>query len=168
MRVADAEALPFAPASFDLVWSWGVLHHTPRTEVAMAEVHRVLRTGGQFRGMIYHDRSWTAMMLTAEQIARQRTVRVTRRRAVADLLESPGTKLYSRREAEIMMRAVGFTDVKVRTTLGPGDLLSIRPSSRYRGTGMQLLWKAYPRPNVRLLGDRFGMNLMITATKPDR
>ncbi len=27
LRRIDAEALPFADGSFDLVWSWGVIHH---------------------------------------------------------------------------------------------------------------------------------------------
>lgn len=45
-----AEALPFAPASFDAVVSMDVLHHVPSEGLdgALEEVHRVLRPGGRF------------------------------------------------------------------------------------------------------------------------
>ena len=45
-RVADAEALPFEDASFDLVLGHAVLHHLPDLDRAFAEFHRVLRPGG--------------------------------------------------------------------------------------------------------------------------
>lgn len=61
LRVADAEALPFADGSFDLVYSWGVLHHTPDTERALREARRVLRPGGEARVMLYSRRSWFAL-----------------------------------------------------------------------------------------------------------
>ena len=47
----DAEALPFADASFDLVIGHAVLHHLPGLDRAMAEFHRVLRPGGTFAFM---------------------------------------------------------------------------------------------------------------------
>jgi SAM-dependent methyltransferase len=43
---ADAESLPFAEASFDLVLGHAVLHHLPDLEGAFSEFHRVLRPGG--------------------------------------------------------------------------------------------------------------------------
>ncbi|MBV9337884.1 MAG: class I SAM-dependent methyltransferase [Solirubrobacterales bacterium] len=43
---ADAEALPFAEHSFDLVLGHAVLHHIPHLERAFGEFHRVLRPGG--------------------------------------------------------------------------------------------------------------------------
>jgi SAM-dependent methyltransferase len=44
---ADAESLPFAEASFDLVLGHAVLHHLPNLERAFAEFHRVLAPGGR-------------------------------------------------------------------------------------------------------------------------
>jgi SAM-dependent methyltransferase len=44
---ADAEALPFADESFDLVLGHAVLHHLPDLERAFSEFHRVLRPGGR-------------------------------------------------------------------------------------------------------------------------
>ncbi len=50
---ADAERLPFADGSFDIVYSNGVLHHTEDTEQSLREVHRVLSPGGQAVLMLY-------------------------------------------------------------------------------------------------------------------
>jgi SAM-dependent methyltransferase len=45
--VADAESLPFAEQSFDLVLGHAVLHHIPDLDQAFREMYRVLRPGGQ-------------------------------------------------------------------------------------------------------------------------
>jgi SAM-dependent methyltransferase len=54
VRQANAEQLPFADASFDFVTSAGVLHHTPETRRAVAEIHRVLRPGGRAMISLYY------------------------------------------------------------------------------------------------------------------
>ena len=46
LAVGDAENLNFPDESFDKVYSWGVLHHSPDTPKAIAEVWRVLKRGG--------------------------------------------------------------------------------------------------------------------------
>lgn len=53
----DAETLPFENGSFDIVYSHGVIHHTPRTERVVSEIHRVLRPGGRAIVMVYHKSS---------------------------------------------------------------------------------------------------------------
>ena len=65
LKEGDAEHLPFSENSFDIVYSWGVLHHSPDTAQAFNEVYRVLRPGGTFRAMIYHRPSIVGLMLWA-------------------------------------------------------------------------------------------------------
>jgi len=55
---ADAEQLQLPDLSFDLVYSHGVLHHTPDAERAVLEIHRVLRPGGRAVVMLYHRHSY--------------------------------------------------------------------------------------------------------------
>jgi ubiquinone/menaquinone biosynthesis C-methylase UbiE len=58
LQTADAEKLPFADNSFDLIYSHGVLHHTPDTQRAINEAHRVLKPGGKAMVMLYHKNSY--------------------------------------------------------------------------------------------------------------
>lgn len=72
--------LPFPDASFDLVYSHGVIHHLPQTEQAVRELHRVLRPGGTALVMLYHRSS----------LNHRFTILVVRR-ALAGLLALPGS-----------------------------------------------------------------------------
>ncbi len=58
----NAEALSFTDASFDWVYSHGVLHHTPDPQQAVREVHRVLKPGGRAVVMLYHRRSFNYLV----------------------------------------------------------------------------------------------------------
>jgi ubiquinone/menaquinone biosynthesis C-methylase UbiE len=58
LQVANAEQeLPFGNGSFDHIYSFGVIHHSPRTEAIVKEMHRVLRPGGSLTVMVYNRSS---------------------------------------------------------------------------------------------------------------
>jgi len=50
---ADAFALPFAPESFDIIYSVGVLHHTPDCEAAVKSLVKFLKPGGILAVWLY-------------------------------------------------------------------------------------------------------------------
>lgn len=57
-KTEDAENLSFQDGTFDMVYSFGVLHHTPSPSKAFKEVFRVLKKGGKTIIMLYHRNSF--------------------------------------------------------------------------------------------------------------
>lgn len=54
----DAEQLPLASGSIDIVYSFGVLHHTPDIQKAIDEIYRILKPNGLVIIGLYHKNSW--------------------------------------------------------------------------------------------------------------
>jgi ubiquinone/menaquinone biosynthesis C-methylase UbiE len=54
----DAERMEFADESFDLIWTWGVIHHSSNTKRILQEMRRVLRLGGKATTMVYYRNLW--------------------------------------------------------------------------------------------------------------
>jgi ubiquinone/menaquinone biosynthesis C-methylase UbiE len=52
---ADVFQLPFKPESFDLIYSIGVLHHTPDTRAAFSQLPRLLKADGKIAIWVYTD-----------------------------------------------------------------------------------------------------------------
>jgi ubiquinone/menaquinone biosynthesis C-methylase UbiE len=160
LRVADAEQLAFPDNSFDVVYSYGVMHHSPNTAQCVREAWRVLKPGGQARIMVYHHPSITGAMLWLRYgFLRGKSMRAS----VFEHLESPGTKTYTREEALELFE--DFREVKMRLVFSPGDLLLHQPSARYHTRFYRLVWKLFPRGLVKMFGRKSGLFLLITATK---
>ena len=114
---ADAEDLPFGDGEFDVVYSFGVLHHTPNTARAIDEVWRVLRPGGIARVMVYYRHSenyWLNMVarhgLLRGELLRNSVAEILSRWAeTPDSSARPLVKVYSKREARTLFAR--FTDV---------------------------------------------------------
>jgi ubiquinone/menaquinone biosynthesis C-methylase UbiE len=165
LQVADAEALPFPDASFDLVYSWGVMHHSPDTQACFNEACRVLRPGGEARIMVYHTWSLVGLMLWL----RYGPVAGRPFRSMAEIysehLESPGTKAYTADQAREMLRQAGFERSRVKVQLSHGDLLSGNVGARHQGSVLSVAKMLWPRWLLRSVGRPFGLYLLIEAWK---
>jgi SAM-dependent methyltransferase len=124
----EAERLPFADESFDLVFGHAVLHHIPDLSRAFSEFHRVLRPGGTlvFCGepSRYGDRI-AAVPKRAAMIAApawRRLIRAPAAGWVDGEIEADGHELESEVDVHAfapdqlrdLTRGAGFDDVRVR------------------------------------------------------
>lgn len=157
--LTDAEKLPFADGSFDVVYSNGVLHHTPDTAGAVREIHRLLRPGGLARVMLYHRHSWNywfEIILhrgllrghllcghTAEDI-------MSRYIEVNEGAGRPLVKVYSRRQARELFSMFSEVQTEVRQ-LTKGDFY--------------FFGRLIPQRIVESFGRRIGWNVIISARK---
>jgi SAM-dependent methyltransferase len=163
LRVADAENLPFPDRAFDAVYSWGVIHHSPDTPRAAAEIFRVLRPGGIARVMIYHRWSMVGYMLWLRYgLGALRPWR-NLTHIYSHYLESPGTQAFTVNEAKAMFR--DFSVVKISTPLGHGDLLTSSAGQRHGGLVLKVARRVWPRWFIRRCLADYGLGMMIDLKK---
>ncbi len=164
IRQADAEALPFAENSFDYVYSWGVLHHTPGTAKAVAEIHRVLKPGAEAGIMLYHRRSILFMMTVAYQegfinLERQFLDPLGLASRYGDGAReegNPHTWPVTHREVrDELFRSFRNVETRVLGTDIPPILSAWKPN----------LGETLSKSSLAALARRFGWSLWITGTK---
>jgi ubiquinone/menaquinone biosynthesis C-methylase UbiE len=148
--IADAEQLPFKTDSFDLVYSWGVLHHTPDTEQAIKEVYRVAKSGSDICIMLYHRHSLVALQMYLMYGFFDFKPLRNLKDILANHHESPGTKAYTVAEAQQMFSA--FKDVKIKVRLTPYDF-------RYRRD------RYFPSCFGKFIPQRLGWFMVIRGQK---
>lgn len=163
LQVGDAENLPFADASFDVVYSWGVIHHSPDTPKAAREILRVLRPGGRFAVMVYQRRSLVGIMLWLRYALLAGKPLTSLDTIYARHLESPGTKAYSAKEGAALF--AGARMVNVRSVLTHGDLLASGAGQRHQGALLDLARRLWPRKLLAKALPQWGLFLLIEGTR---
>lgn len=157
--ISDGERLPFRSESFDVVYSNGVLHHTPDTVGAIREVHRVLRPGGTAKVMLYHRNSlnyWIEIVLRRGllgfEFLRGRSADEIMSRVIefSDHGARPLVKVYSRKQATDLFSL--FKDVRVEV-------------EQLTREELRFLSPLISDERLNRLGKRIGWNVIISAVK---
>lgn len=161
-QLGDAENLPFPDNTFDLVYSWGVIHHTTDTHAAASEIMRVVKPGGEVRVMIYHRPSLVALQAyLLFGLLRGRPFRSIDE-ILASHVESPGTKAYTIPQARALF--TGLVNVEVVPVITSYDLRLPAAPTRMPGR----LWNRLGRKMMKVLPSSWGWNLLIRGTKPEK
>jgi ubiquinone/menaquinone biosynthesis C-methylase UbiE len=151
----DAESLPFDTGTFDLVYSNGVVHHTPNTRRAVAEILRVLKPGGRAIVMVYAENSlqywrnlvWHYGMKSGDLASRSMAEIMSRSVERTGNDARPLVKVYTKPRLRALFKA--FTDVQIVQRQISPELVPRR-----------LRWLL---PVVERVA---GWNLIVKATKP--
>jgi len=159
---ASFTALPFEGNTFDVVYSFGVLHHSTETEQGIAEVLRVLKPGGQLIVMLYHKgfkyyvrKLFLYGVLKGEFLKRSPQEIVNRHSE--DFGSSPLTKVYSRGQARKMFAE--FEQLAL-------DCYRLDDYVPFRGRPFSLARTILPPRLYRAVENAAGWNLIIRGTKP--
>ncbi|TSA23924.1 class I SAM-dependent methyltransferase [bacterium] len=140
LKVDDAENLSFNDNSFDIVYSFGVLHHTPDTQKSIDEVYRVLKPGGLAVIMLYHTKSFNYI--------------------IHRMLKAPfdGNRKYrcpierSYTKDEIYKIFQNYKNVQLEIEY-------------FLTTGYGIIWDLIPKYFHRYLGHKWGWHIIIKAEK---
>lgn len=151
--VADAENLPFRDSSFNIVYSFGVLHHTPNTQRAINEIYRTLKQGGGTLTMLYHKGLAYYWIILRHGILSLELLQLPMEKLISKRYDhTPLSKMYTRRQAKRLFRQ--FSQVKLECLNFGG--IQEHPQ-------LKKLWKLYTISPI--LEKMLGSFLIISAKK---
>lgn len=120
---ADAENLPYENDFFDLTYSWGVIHHSPDTELCLKELIRVTKPGGTIKIMIYNRHSLFALYrYLLEGLFKGKPFK-SFKKILYNNQESPGTKAYTFKEVKKICASLPVNIKKMTAPPTNHDLL---------------------------------------------
>lgn len=141
---ADARFIPLGDSTVDIVYSSGVLHHSPDMARSIAEIHRVLKPGGKAYIMLYATWSIIFVQMRLMLSMGEKAWETGNRK-------NPHTTTYTKRECQQMFS--DFENVSIRKT---GASLK----------QLKLIGRFMPTTLDRFLDPFLGPRLNIVAQKP--
>ena len=159
---ADAERLSdvVAPEAYDLVYSFGVIHHTPHPERVVAQIRdHYVDCNTVVKLMVYNRRSWKVLwiVLTEGHGAFWRRDELVARNSEAQT-GCPVTYTYTSREAERLLAGFRVSDAWV-DFIFPYRIVDYVQYRYVRNWYFRFL----PRRVFRQLERHFGWHLCVTA-----
>lgn len=158
---ADGEALPFEDASFDLVFSWGVIHHSTDMERALAQLVRVCRPGGRLVLMVYNRRSlfFVVYRAFARFLPAARRLGFHFEGARRGEVEGLIARHFTPRRLESILAAAGLAGIRIQPYGQDAELLPLPRRIRIPITDR------LPARLKDAVLDRLGHQLAVTAVK---
>lgn len=149
LRTADIQTIDFPDKKFDLVYSFGVLHHIADLDSALKNIHAMLKPGGEFKLMMYASNSWKGACIRSglDQFEAQSGV--------------PIAHMYTPEQIKDLLSE--FTEIEIRQ-----DHIfqwNIDDYKQYRYQ-KESWFEAMPEDLIRTLEKEFGWHLLITCKKP--
>jgi ubiquinone/menaquinone biosynthesis C-methylase UbiE len=184
VQQVSALNLPYPDDTFDIVYSFGVLHHIPDVDTAVGEIRRVLKPGGRLVIMLYNRRSINYMVEIRH--LRKWGVEILGLPRMLGILEKfglPRAKLQRHRELRESIGRMSEDEWLSRNTDGPDnpytrvydarqavELLSgfseISQCVRFFDyTHWGLLGRCLPPRMRRVLGNKWGWHRVVEARK---
>jgi len=159
---ADAENLPFKNSMVDIVFSIGVLHHTPSIQNGINEIKRILKPYGEITIMLYRrgNPKWcvTKNIRAISKIIKKHSSkeRISRNNAKApmgtaiqELLDVPIMNAYSNEESQQLFSS--FQDITIKNYQAGFTrlidfqpwLILFKPILKWIDNNMQTKWGFY-------------------------
>lgn len=161
IQQADAENLPFDDASFDMVWSWGVIHHSSSTEKCLQEITRVLRKNGRLLFMVYYRPSIVYYIHCG--FIRGILLGQIFHRSLAEIYNSSSDGFYARTFSKTELKAIldpYYEQISMEVVGQKADLFPI-PRSPFK----EKLEQRTPDWLASLVLSRWGSMIVVQAVK---
>jgi ubiquinone/menaquinone biosynthesis C-methylase UbiE len=158
---ADAERLPLRDASFDMVWSWGVIHHSNSMEQCLSEISRVLRVGGRLFLMVYYRPSLVYYLHNG--LIRGVLMGQLLRRSLSEIYTSASDGFYARVFTKGELKSLlssNYSQIKMTVVGLKGELFPI-PRCRIK----ESLEQSTPDWFASTILGKFGSMIVIEAVK---
>ena len=183
----DAEALDFDDNSFDHVYSFGVIHHSPNTETIVQHMYRVLKPGGTLTVMVYNRDSinYRLEIMVLRKIMRYALWPSFAPRWISAVLKLERDKLERHRQIMMQESMTAERWLSINTDGPDCPLAKVYSASEakrmFRDAGFDRistcvrffdarhfgrLGRLLPVSVVKCLGEKAGWHLMVFARKP--
>jgi 2-polyprenyl-3-methyl-5-hydroxy-6-metoxy-1,4-benzoquinol methylase len=154
-----SDVVPIEP--YDLIYSFGVIHHTPDPARALEQLRRYVHPASTLKVMVYNRYSWKALWILL-RTGKGRFWKLDELLARYSEAQTgcPVTHTYTRRQGRLLLESSGF-----RVTDSWVDHIfpyRIRDYKEYRYV-KEWYWAMLPGPLFRLMERLLGWHLCLTA-----
>lgn len=144
---------------YDLVYAFGVLHHTPNPDQALDNMRRVIAPTGTLKLMLYHRRSWKVLSLLISGFRFWKLDKLIARRSEAQP-DCPIARAYTRNQARELVERHGFRITDIRAAhIFP---YQVKDYVEYRYV-KEWWWRWMPKRVFEWLESKIGWHLLVTA-----